>query len=1090
MKGNDHGKGKIYALPWKFFCRGQWRYLLIPALLFCVHAAKSQTITLNLKEAPVEKAFSAIQAQTTYRFIYTKELVEGLPLITLMLKNASFKEALDLLFKQVPLGYTLSDSYILVKKTAFLPPQERMISGTVRGDKELPLSGASVMVKGTPVAISTDEKGEFTLKGVKEDATIQVSNVGYQPQEIELKGRNRITVQLRIAYSALDETVVIAYGTTTKRLNTGSISKISSTEIKSQPVSSPLAALSGRITGLFISQNNGMPGSNFSVQIRGQNSIQSGNSPLYIIDGIPFLGNTDRLAQRSLINASNPFNSINPEDIESIEVLKDADATAIYGSRGANGVILITTKKGSPGKTSLELNLYEGWGKVTRNMDYLPTSDYIRMRKEAFQNDAVTPTLANAPDLMAWDTTRYTDLKKLLVGGTAHYSSAYARLAGGNMNTNFTLSSGYHRETTVFPGDLAARRTTVDAGLSHRSLDQKLSINFSAGYASEMSDLSSTDITSFINLPPNLPALYDSLGRLNWSENGALFSNPLAFLCQSFKTVSDRLTAQAQLSYKLTAGLYLKTNLGYNQIGFSETSLTPIASQNPANNPKGSASFGFNQYKTWNIEPQLQYRPTLGEKGSLEILLGSSFQKTTRQSLLEAGSGYTSDNLLKSISGAASVQSTNDFSDYRYNAAFARVNYSYKRTYLLNLTSRRDGSSRFGPGRRFANFGAVGAAWIFSEDKQVKKHIPFISFGKLRASYGLTGNDQINNYQYLDNWLTTQYPYQGASSLRPSRLFNPDYGWEQTRKLDVALELGFFRDRIFISANWFENRSGNQIINYQLPTQTGFKSVLRNFPGLVENKGVEAEVHTLNVKTRNLAWSSSFTLTSSKNKLLEFPGLASSSYASSYAIGEPLNVGIGYRFLGVDTDSGFYRFEDLNKDGKINSSDYQVLSSPNPVFYGGFQNTLQYKNWQLDLFFSFVKQLGTDPVYYSFIPVGLQFNQPTLVLNHWQKPGDVAPYQQYTQKPGTTAFKAANSYLPFSDAVLSDASFIRLKNLSLSYKLSEKLLKKLKLDNLRFYLEGQNLLTLTSFKGADPESQNIQTLPPLRVLAAGLQITF
>ena len=697
--------------------------ILITLLVFTFQSSAkdfTQEISLSLKNVKLETVFSEIQKQTNYRFIYTHEQLETSRKVSLDVKRAQLETVLQLCFKEQPLTYTIEERFIVIALKEKLERQNNSVQwidviGKITNEQGQILQGASVLVKGSNRGTATNVNGEFILQGLEPDDILIISSIGYETQAISLGGQTVIAVQLKTAVTSLDETVVIAYGTTTRRLNTGSVSKVTSAAISKQPVSNPLAALQGRVPGLFITQSNGLPGSNFSVLIRGRNSLQNGNSPLYIIDGIPFLNDAERLAQRSNLNANSPFNSINPAEIESIEILKDADATAIYGSRGANGVVLITTKKNKTKGNKLELNIYRGWGKVTRTMDFLNTPQYLQMRREAFSNDGVTPTIANAPDLVAWDSSRYTDWKKILIGNTAKTTNAQVVFSSAIDKVNFSVGANYYSETTVFPGESGDKRTSVYLNASHTSLDKKLSVDAGVNYAIDKSTLLSQDLTSFITTSPNAPLTFDSVGNLNWSENGGRYSNPFALLMQEYEGITDRLTGHANFEAKI--GLYFKTSTGFNFVQFNETGITPIISQDPASNPKGSANFGSNTIKSWIIEPQLEYSIDIGKKGKLKSLFGFTFQQNENKSIVNRGTGYTNDALIKSITGAGTITATDNASQYRYEAIFGRINYNWNNKYLINLTGRRDGSSRFGPGKQFANFGAIGAAWNFSEEK-------------------------------------------------------------------------------------------------------------------------------------------------------------------------------------------------------------------------------------------------------------------------------------------------------------------------------------------------------------------------------------
>jgi TonB-linked SusC/RagA family outer membrane protein len=979
---------------------------------------------------------------------------------------------------------------IVIQSESGVIPSISDINGLVVDEHGKPLTGALVTVKETSTKTVTGAKGKFTIQALT-GQTLIISNTGYDDREILVGPDKNVTIELELNLASLLNTVIVnkGYYTTTQKLNTGNVSTIKGAEIQEQPVGNLLAALEGRAPGLLITQSNGLPGAGFSVQIRGQNSIQNGNDPLFLIDGVPFTNNSISLGVLSANGLQSPFQSINPADIESVEILKDADATAIYGSRAANGVILLTTKKGKIGKTKLDLNVYTGAGKITRMIDLLNTQQYIQMRREAFTNDNIIPDIYNAPDLVAWDTSRYTDWKKLLIGGQAQTTDAQASLSGGNTQTQFFLGSAFHRETTVFPGDLKDTRGSIHFNLTHNSLDNKFKAVLTTSYSTDNNNSIGQDLTNFIRLPPDAPALYDSSRALNWSEGGAAYSNPLAGLLQKSTAGTDNLLSNLVLRYQLLPGLNLKANLGYNSMQLQQTFIYPGASLNPAFNFSGFAQYSNNNFKSWIVEPQAEYQNAWG-KAKLEVLIGTSFQQEKTNGSIANASNFSSDALLLSSSAAGSISVTNNNTLYHYQAVFGRINFDWGDKYVLNLTGRRDGSSRFGPDRQFSNFGAIGAAWIFSREAFIKDNIPSLKYAKLRGSFGITGNDQIGDYKYLNTYSPYPYPYQGQTGLVPTQLYNPDYSWETNRKSELGLELGFLNERIIAMASYYRNRSSNQLNNYTLPIQTGFNSVIENLPALVQNTGWEYQLNAAIIKIKSFTWDASLNLTVARNKLLKFPGLSSSVYADDFEIGKPLSIVKLIHNAGVDPQTGFFQFTD--KNGHLTSTpsfpdDYTEIKDLTPAFYGGFSNRIQYKGLSLSLFFQFVKQEGFNYIYNNTTP-GSMTNQPTDVLSRWRKPGDITNTQLYTTtNPGSTAY---NYYSSFSDGAVSDASFVRLKNAALSYSFPMKWSSQVKAELIRFYLQGQNLLTWTNYKGGDPETRSAFSLPPLKIVTAGVQITF
>lgn len=1078
-------------------------FLLLAACLQLAAKTEAQGISLSVNNASLVTVFNEIQQQSNFHFIYTSEELATSSKVSLSVQHASLDKVLEICFKDQPLSYSIEDKFIIVKikqkKNTREAIVETGIAGKVYNEKDEPIAGVSVRLKNTEKGTATNNKGEFELGDVAAGSIIIFSSIGYEPQAV-LIGNNRfLNIHLQTTASALDEMVIKGYYSTSKRLNTGSVSKITAEQIIEQPVSSALASMEGRMSGVFITQNTGTPGSGYSIEIRGQNSLRNssfdnGNYPLYIVDGVPFTSSGLTSSSTNYVtNGGNPLNFINIADIESIEVLKDADATAIYGSRGANGVVLITTKKGNAGKTKVDINFYSGIGKITRKMDLLNTQQYLQMRHEAFSNDGISVLPSNAYDVNGvWDTTRYTDWQKLLIGNTAHISDGQAAISGGNSNTQFLFGSGYHHETTVFPGDFADNRGSAHFNLNHLSTNQKLKFSLFVNYMSDYNNILATDLTGqSLKLAPDAPPLYTADGKLNWANS--TWNNPAALLQRKYKINTNNLVSSMLVSYLLLPGLQIKTNIGYTNLQSNEVSINPISSYKPSLNIKtGSAIFASGSSGTWIAEPQLEY--VMSRKSiKWSALIGMTIQENSRTTQSNSASGFTSDALLENIAAASRIVITdNSYTQYRYNALFGRLNAEWYDKYLFNLTARRDGSSRFGPGKQFANFGALGLGWIFSKEALIKKKLPFLSFGKFRGSYGLTGNDQIPDYGYLETYSPTPYPYQNTPGLYPTGLSNSDYSWETNRKIETALELGFIKNRILISTGYYINRSSNQLVGYSLPATTGFSSVQKNLPAVVQNTGLELELNTVNIKSSFFNWRTSLNLSIPRNKLVSYPGIAGSSYNTTYAIGKPLSIMYALHSTGVDPATGVYTFQDYNHDGSISyPEDLQPLKSVSKNYFGGVQNSFSAGAFALDVFFQFVKQTGLGYQYGGiFVAPGMLSNQPTIVLKRWQKPGDATVIQKYTQNFGSDAYAGYDHIVSDgADNVIEDASYIRLKNLSVSYTVSRRLIKKLRIENARCYIQGQNLLTITKFSGSDPENYGTGRIPPLKVISAGIQVT-
>ncbi|SDF70679.1 TonB-linked outer membrane protein, SusC/RagA family [Mucilaginibacter pineti] len=1087
--------------------------LLIVALMQVSAKGFSQKINLNATNVPLEKVLHNIESQTGYVFFFDSKLVKQN--VSVKVSDASITDALTACLKGSSLTFQIADKTIFIRKkkeqvpAPNVAPVDKTIKGSVVDTTGTTIPGATIKVKNSGLSVMTDGRGEFTLT-VPDNAVLVISSIGFESREVFVPADGQLRVVLHQSVSKLDEVQVIAYGTTTHRLSTGDITTVKAAEIENQPVSNPMAALQGRVAGLVITQTSGVAGSAFKIQLRGQSSLDrtlSQTNPLFIIDGVPFesgnsISNQINSAANNPVSVSSgglsPLNSINPQDIESIDVLKDADATAIYGSRGANGVILITTKKGKPGRTVVNINANSGVSKVSRTMDMLNTQQYVQIRKEALANDGLVPSTnpsdpGYAPDITLWDTSRYTDFKKLLIGNTAKYTNIQGSISGGNNNTQFRIGGNYHRETTVYSDNFADKIGSFNVNLNHTSLNGKFNLQFSSIFSSDNNQLPATDLTKFVNLPPNL-LLYNNAGNLNWQDNGVTFAslnltNPLAVFNKRYTSTNDNLSSNLGLNYTIISGLVIKANLGYNAFNVNEHSAIPSTAIDATTSTLPSSEFGNSTNKSWIIEPQIQYARNFFF-GKFDFLIGSTFQEKSGRSSYQYGTNYNSDLLLNSIAAAGVITAKNDAALYHYNAFFGRINYNYEDKYIVNITGRRDGSSRFGPDKQWANFGAIGLVWIFTSESFLKDQIPFLSFGKLRGSYGTTGNDQIGDYKYLNLWTNTTNGYNGIPGLTPQSLYNPNYRWEVNKKLEAAIELGFLRDRILVNVDYYRNRSSNQLIRYSLPNQTGFSSVIKNFPGLVQNTGIELSVNTRNITTPSFNWTTAFNISIPKNKLISFPGLSTSSYANQYVEGKSLSVIRGFKYLGVDPQTGLYTFEDVNKDGQIYDGDYQYFGNTDPKFLGGLQNTITYKKIELSFFFQFTKQTGANYIsQLASSSPGSIINQPSLILGRWRAPGD----NSEIQKVGASFDSPANSTiaaLSLSNGAYTDASFIKLKNVALSYSLPASILQPLKVSKCRLYLEMQNVFTLTNYKGADPEQQNFYALPPLRTIVAGLQLNF
>jgi len=1091
----------------------QTGFLLLATILHVSARSTAQMVTYEAKNAPLAQVFAAIKQQTGYVFFYSPEDLEDATLVTVKLWQVPLAAALQAILANQPLAFTIQGNTIgitrkvkLSEAVASAPPPGD-IHGHVTDSLGSPLGGASVSVKGSKKGVSTDDKGNFELKGVDNNATIVVSYAGFESQEIRLNGKNEISLRLKQSMSKLDETVVKGYYTTTDRLNTGDVTTVTGEDINKQPVTDPILALEGRVPGLYIAQASGAPGAYGTIRIEGQNSIFNGSDPLYIVDGVPFgstsltnpytgggmLGNPNVNGGNTNGVGMSPFNSLNSADIESIVVLKDADATAIYGSRGANGVILITTKKGKAGDTRIDANVYSGAGQVTRRLHLLNTPQYLAMRHEALQNDGVTPVPANNYDLTVWDTTRYTDWQKVLIGNSAPFTNAQLNLSGGSASTQFSTGGSFSRQGTVFPGSYSDEKAAGFINLTHSSNNGRFHAQMTVNYINDNNNLPGIDLTKKMTLAPDAPKLKNPDGTLNWQiVNGTgTWTNPLAYTLNHASAKTSNLVSNLSLGYQLLPDLSLKANFGYNQMQMDQSIISLASSVAPPNNENPNDRrnlLSTTEQKTWIVEPQLDYNARL-LKGQFNALVGTTFQANTQSILGMAAYGFGSDALVNYPAAASTFSLDGNLASlYHYDALFARLGYSWEDKYLINLTGRRDGSSRFGPGKQFGNFGAIGVGWVFSKEGFIANNLHLLSFGKLKASYGITGNDQIGNYQYLSTYQASSNTYQNLATLNPTGLTNANFAWEQVKKFNAGLELGFVKDRVLLSANYFRNRSSDELIGYILPSITGFSGVEANLPATVQNTGTEFTLNTTNVQSKNFRWSSSINLTLPANKLISYPNLESSGYGDYFAIGHSLSIVYVYHNTGVNPATGVFSFATKNANGLPSSPTDYIVSKPlTQTLYGGFDNKFVYKGVQLDFLIQFVKQTGYD--YYEWLnnPGPSNYNVPTSVLSRWRTPGQLTDMEKFTQ--ARAAVYTAYSDFKQSDGVISDASFVRLKNVVLSYDLPIHQRPKGSNKFTQIYIQCQNLLTITNYRGLDPENQSF-ALPTLRMITGGIKASF
>ncbi|WP_127127080.1 SusC/RagA family TonB-linked outer membrane protein [Pseudoflavitalea rhizosphaerae] len=1102
--------------------------ILVIGCLFCSLRGTTQVVTLSVKNAKLESVLKQIKNQTGYSFFFNEVFYSKASKVTLNIKGVTLSEALTKIFsQQSELVYTIVGSTVVVteKEKPELPLDSTgkpavspagsatgSVKGFVYNKRYEPLSNASIMLRGTSKGVSTAANGSFEMKDAKLGDILRVSYIGYKPMDVKVEFTQGTTVILEDATNELDQVVAQGYSKTTRLLSTSSVARVSGEEIARQPVMNPLMALQGKVPGMVVTPNSGHAAAPVEITIRGKSLLSASSpNPLIVVDGTPMnVGSNDGvlygdgpvqgwMATLSPAGSQSQLFGFNPKDIESIEVLKDLGSTAIYGSSGANGVILITTKRAKSNTSDLNVNIGYGLSKVMRYFDMLNTQQYLEMRREAFRNDGITPTPADAPDLLLWDTTRYTDWQKEIFGNTGSSLNAMISYSGGGPQLRTTLSASY---STVRPITRVAGKNesiNVRVATDFASNNQKFKVAATATYTYTVANMVSTPILS--KLPPNAPPLLDSAGEINFKGYegtiGVIESTSIQNLFKPIDSRTNGLMTNFRISYQLAKGLSLISNLGYGRSNNESWALTPIRSQNPAMNPTGQTVHSRGTNSTFTFEPQLSYDTWIG-KGKLAILTGATFKNEKRESLSTMAIGFTNDALLRSILSAPFSYTGNTYSPYKYFGVLGRVEYIWDNKYVVNLTGRRDGSSRFGPGNRFGNFGSVGAAWIATAEPWIAKTLaPVVSMLKFNANYGTAGSDGGSDYQYLTQWGKKEMPvYGGVAPMVSMHAVNQDYHWQSSKEINVGMDMGFGKDsRVSLSLNYYSRRTGDQLLNNPTPIYTGFPTVYGNWNAVIENKGYEAAAVVRVIDKKDFSWTMTMNGGINKNTLVSYPGIENSPDFYKYVVGKSVQNVYLLNYVGVDPMTGNYQFQDYNKDGFIDPSshfnlppltfpsDVQKVLLLGPKFTGGINQSLRYKNLSLNLSFSYRFQNGMEAFRTAQNPGTMGNITVEMFNNRWRKPGDNSKYSKFT----TTYNQSYAREL--SNLGYVDASNLRMNNITLSWSLTEKIYRKLGLKGAFVSINAQNIFVITNYQGLDPDIQSINVMPPTKEIVLNINIT-
>ncbi|CAL1516457.1 TonB-dependent receptor [Chitinophaga sp. MM2321] len=1067
-------------------------------LITCLHVSAvgySQKVSLSVKNKPLQQVFAEIISQTGVSIIYNENSLSRTSPISINVKNVQLQQVLDMCVRDQPIMYTINGNNIVIKTrpvkvTGMLTEaivavvDTITVSGKVTDEKGAPVPGATVMVKGARQGASTNSYGEFVLKNIPQAAVITVSSIGYVPREIDIAGRATVTVTLKEYVGRLSETVVVGYGTVKKSDLTGSVARIGEDDIKATPVTGLDRAMQGRAAGVLVTQNSARPGGGSTIRIRGTGSVNAGNDPLYVVDGFP----------------THDINEINPADIESIEILKDASSTAIYGSRGSNGVVMVTTKRGRKGESSINFESYYGVQSVRRKIPLLNAQQYAEFINEARINGGGAAYFdgSSATQPLPASLGKGTDWQDE-VFQNAPLQSYQLSISGGEAKTRYAISGNIYDQQGIIANS-NFKRYTLRANLD-REVTSRLNVGLSMQGAYTKSNAARTETdggassgvtNAAINYAPTFP-VFNANGKYYRDQgplNGNLVDNPLGLANEITDQFSvTRLLSNFFAEYKIIDGLTFRTSWGADL--FNTKSNYYVTRQiGLGAGTNGDASVSASESINWLNENTLTYNRVFAKDHNVTALIGYTSQGYHQENVTANATNFNDDfALFNNLAAGATLRTPGSGAgDWALASYLARINYGYADRFLLTLTARRDGSSRFGPNKKYGFFPSGAFAWRVINEQFMKQQNVFSDL-KFRASYGLTGNQEIGDYGYLSFISNVKYPFGSTPVLQvggvPGGISNHDLSWEKNAQLDAGIDVGFLNNRIQLTADYYIKTTSDLLFSVNVPQTTGYSSSLQNI-GQVENRGLELGLNTINIEGHALQWNSAFTISFNRNKVLnldgrpEFTAGSGSGHLGVWGstilmkVGEPLGNFYGRKVTGIFQDKaeidasaqknaspGDLRYADLNDDGVINDLDRTVIGNGNPKFFGGLNNTFTYKGVELNLFFQ--GSYGNDILNFGrfdLYNLNGNNNQSADVLDRWtaSNPSKTIPRAN-----------AAGGQRILSSFHIEDGSYLRLKNISLGYHLPSSLLKKLSLADVKIYASAQNWFTITNYKGYDPE---------------------
>ncbi len=1027
----------------------------------------SQTMSVKLKNSTLQELFVQIEKNSNYRFFYNNDEVDVNQRISIDAEQKTVGKILSAALEGTPYSFKEMDNkLILIEKTdnqakslGTESQQQKSVSGKVTDSSGAPLPGVSVVVKGTTAGTISDADGKYTISNVQANATLQFSFVGMKTQEVSISGKTTINIALIEESIGIEEVVAVGYGTMKKSDLTGALSQVREETIKSLPSTNVMQALTGRSSGVQVLQNTGAPGASTSVRIRGTNSIKGSNEPLYVVDGFP-------VSNQSALNNS---------DIESIEILKDASATAIYGSRGANGVVLVTTKRGKSGKTKVDFESSYTQQTLRKKLDLMNANEYARFYNIEQKNDVGTEYFSQSEINSFGKGTDWQDL----IFHKAPIKTSALNVSGGNEKTQFSISGNIFEQDGIIIGSNYNRYSL------HTNVNHEVSKTFSVTFSSTLSRLDterkdsgggsrgSSLISAAIGAPSTLsPYNDDGSYRVLSSVYPFVATdliNPLNFINEQTNHIKANIVlTNAAMIYKPIPELTVKLSGGIENRDDRTDNYTSLSYINSS----GNASASTSQFTSILSENTINYSKTFNEKHNLSALAGFTYQDFLSTSLGGSGTGFLSDVYETFNLSAASTPGipSSGYSKSVLLSYLGRINYSFASKYLATVSFRADGSSKYSEGDKWGYFPSGALAWRVSDENFLKDKT-IISDLKLRTSWGLTGSQAIDAYATLSQLSAGKTVYNDAlyTSFAPGTTYPGNLKWETTEQKDFGIDLGILKNRFSFTADYYIKNTRDLLNSVVLPSSLGYTSTIKNV-GEVQNNGLELGLNA-NIFNGAFKWDVSANISFNRNKVVKLydgedilGGTVSvvviNDVTNILREGRPIGQFWGYLEDGYD-NNGYIKFKDLNNDGLIDKKDKTYIGNPNPDFIYGLNSTMSYKNFELTLFLQ--GSQGNDIFNASSIytiDYGYGMNMPREVFtDHWTPTNSTAKYPALTYKNTARV----------SDRFIEDGSYLRLKNIQLAYNLPVKRLGIGWLQNAQIYASGQNLLTITKYSWWDPE---------------------